>query len=319
MTKLVSHQSQRQSGRTLLELMISLVIGLIIIGALLIIYLSTGSAGRQSTSVSRMNEDAAISLSFLTSNLRMAGFSQPRVNASPAAATVDGKRLTSADRNFVGAGIRGCDNGFANVSDAATLADLTCATVAGSSAFAIRFEGQTNGLLPELRNTLLVGTNATDCLAQGVAANTASSLTGSSNFALVESRYFVRVSPSSGTNELFCAGNGNAFKPPQPLVQFVDELRVRYGVAASAGDREVSTYLTAAGVDALGGTVDDNWARVISVDVCIVMRSEGRDEAGSGNYLNCDNVSTASAGGFLRRSYRTLVTLRNQSTFARTL
>jgi len=309
----VSHPAaRRQSGRTLVELMVSVTIGLMLIGALLAIYRSTGATARQSVTVSRMNEDAALALSLLSSSLRMAGFSLPRENMPPATATMDGQAVATPDRHFIGAGIRGCDQGFANAGSADAFADRACASRGASAAFSVRFEGQTDGLAPELRNTLLSDGQATDCLVNGVDATADSAWRPGLHYTLVESRYFVQVGASSGTPELYCAGNGGAGSP-QPLVQYVEELRISYGVGATPADSQVARYLTAAQVDALGGSVDERWSRVISVDLCIVMRSEGKNEAGAGPYLDCTHTPKPSPGGFLRRAYRTTVTLRNRA------
>jgi Tfp pilus assembly protein PilW len=131
----------RQQGRTLLELLISITIGLVILGALIAIYLSTHSSSRQSAAVSRMNEDASIALNLLGTQLRMAGFSPPRIHMTPGAALVDGVLVSVPDRNFVGAGIRGCDHGFvSHTTD--DFENLACAGgTSGAAAFAIRFEG----------------------------------------------------------------------------------------------------------------------------------------------------------------------------------
>jgi len=51
---------RRQHGRTLLELMIAITIGLVILLALGTVYLGTTRTSKQTTSVSRMSEDAAI-------------------------------------------------------------------------------------------------------------------------------------------------------------------------------------------------------------------------------------------------------------------
>lgn len=303
----------RQSGRTLIELMIAISLGLLILGAMLIVYLTTSSTSRQSTAVTRMNEDAAIALHYIGSSLRMAAFSFPRVNAPANAAMADGVKVTATERNFQGAGIRGCDNGF--VAQSTTAFDaLTCATTPGSAAFAVRFEG-------DIRNTSPSGTNATDCQNRAVTGVTASDLDPSVNYTLIESRFFLQTSSASGTSELYCSGNGTgtmgtgAFSA-QPLMQYVERMTVEYGIAEDALGRDVVRYVSAAAVDGLAGSVNDRWKRVVNVKVCIQMRSESPDQAGTGQYLDCAGAAQSSAGGLLRRAYSTVFTLRNRSGMA---
>ena len=78
---------RRQHGRTLLELMIAIAIGLVILLALGTVYLGTTRTNRQAGSVSRMSEDAAIAFSIMGSSLRMAGYSTPRALVLPGGGT----------------------------------------------------------------------------------------------------------------------------------------------------------------------------------------------------------------------------------------
>ena len=78
MTKVGTRRALRsrsvQAGRTLVELMISLVIGLVIVGAIMAIYLSTAGTSKQSNAVTRMSEDAAIAIAAAAAAARGANF-----------------------------------------------------------------------------------------------------------------------------------------------------------------------------------------------------------------------------------------------------
>lgn len=295
----------RQRGRTIVELMVALTIGLVVLGALLLVYLSSSSSSRQTQTVDRMNEDGAVALHFLSSQLRLAGFSYPRVNAPPVSATFNGVQIQLPDRYFVGAGIRGCDKGFANTGVA--FADLECANGGtGSAAVALRFEGDAYNTVPTSSGV------ATDCLGQSV-PNVSAATGGGVNYRLVESRFWSRTSSGIGRPELACGGNGLAFSP-QPLVQWVESVVLRYGIAQEGSAQAVVRFVDAATIDALGGSVDANWSRVVSVQLCVLVRSEERDNAG-GNYVGCDGQTAASTDGYTRRAYRTVVAVRNRSGF----
>lgn len=306
----------RMRGRTLIELMIAITIGIVILGALIAVYLATSTSGRQATAVSRMNEDAAIAFSLINSQLRMAGFSIPRKGVPPGGAMVDGVLISQPDRNFIGAGIRACDHGF--TSSTVSFSSLECATgTTGGAAFSVRFEAAEPAGTDTFK--FLLPANL-DCLSQPV-AGAAELTTGALgvSYPLVESRFSVGTSASSGTSDLSCAGNGNAFVN-QPIVQNVADMRLRFGIAADGASSKVEQYLnTAAEVDALGGSADQNWSRVVTVRLCLLMRSESASPADVGtSYIDCDGTTATASDGFIRRSYIQTVAVRNRGGFAAT-
>lgn len=303
---------QPQAGRTLLELMIAITIGLIILLALSTIYLGSTSTSRQSTTISRMSEDAAIAFNLVGGTLRAGGSSPPRVLVLPGGAIIGSAMVEAPDRNFTGASVRGCDHGFTAASAKGPFESLACA--AGGSepaAVAIRFEG-------DEWNTIPVSGKPSDCLQNAVQSQVDSAIDPALQYTLVDSRFFI-TSSANGTPELKCAGNGGtgaAVFNPEPLLEFIEDVQLRYGVAGDGVSRDVRQYATAAEVDALGGgSVDANWSRVVNIRVCMVMRSQARDQAGSGSYIDCDGTSVASADGFARRSFTSVYALRNRSGF----
>ena len=293
-----------QTGVSLIELMVSITIGVVILGAILAVFSATSATAKQSETATRMSEDAAVAMNYMAGYIRMAGYSVPRVNASANTATVGTATLTVTDSNFSGAGVRGCDIGFSNAAATPTTS-LTCKTLGtDTSAISVRFEGDTY-------NTSPAGALPSDCLNQSVAASTASDY-NSDLYSLVETRFFVKTGSNSGVPELFCAGNGSSTFVPQPVMQYVESLALTYGVADDGSSRLVTSYLTATGVDSLPGTVDQRWSRVVSVKICLVMRSEMRDQNTAGSFINCAGTAVASTDQFLRRSFRSVVTLRNR-------
>ena len=303
----------RQRGRTLLELMISISIGLVVIGAVFVVYLGTTASSRQSSANNRISEDAAIAMAILGNNLRMAGYSPPRALFSPGSALVDGVKAVVPDRHYVGPAIRGCDFGFSSAANVAF--DLiTCnpSSSPGPAAFVVRYEGDSF-------NTIPISGNPSDCLTNGITANTVSTYDGTS-YKLVESRFSVDTSASNGTPELYCAGSGGAAPfTRQPLMQFVENMAISYGIAEDNLGGNVVRYVSQTQLDAITpGTTDSLWARVVSVKLCLVLRSETRDQNGGGNYIDCAGNSVASPNGFIRRSFTSVFALRNRADFSST-
>jgi type IV pilus assembly protein PilW len=296
----------RQGGRTLIEVMISITIGLAVMGAIIAVYTGTTSTSRQADSAQRMSQDAAIALNFMASYVRMAGFSFPQANMATSTAAVGSATVEVTDRNFSGAPVRGCDNGFSNPTVSATTS-LTCGTSAGPDSLVVRFEADTS-------NTFPTGSPAlpTDCLSQALNPNTVSDFDPTITYTLAEARFYLRTGTASGTRDLYCGGNGTSTFVAQPIVQYVDDLVFTYGIASDVSNHDVVQYVSSATIDAFGGAMNDNWKRVVSVKICMVMRSESADQAGPGSYVNCAGSVVASPDNYLRRAFTTVVTLRNR-------
>ena len=296
-----------QLGVGLIELMISITIGLAILIAILAVYTTTNATSKQSESTTRMSEDATVAMNYLAGYVRMAGFSFPRANAP----------IGIKDTNFSGSGVRGCDNGFDNPT-ASEVTDLICKAGTGNSSIAIRFEGDLSNTIPVEKKVAGVVTEfPSDCLNNGVSTdNTESAYKKTLKYTLIQSRFFVATGASSGAAELYCAGNGGAVAfAAQPIMQYVERLVLTYGIAENETSQSVVRYVNAQTIDALGGNVDQNWSRVISVRMCLVMRSElpSQGVTGAAVYRDCSGASVTPTDNFIRRAFQTVVTIRNRA------
>ena len=114
-----------QAGLTLIELMVSIAIGLVISLAAALTYLNTADAGRVAEATGRMNEDAQAALIMLTQQLRMAGSNPIQPDRAP------NSRQNPLTNPFA---FRGCDSTFSNVTTAtSTSARLPTVTLTWSS------------------------------------------------------------------------------------------------------------------------------------------------------------------------------------------
>ncbi len=307
-------------GLTLIELMVSMVIGLILMIAVVATYLGASGAGRASEAQGRMNEDAQAALGILAQQLRMAGDNPKRSNYQSA-----------APRNPVyGAGtyaVRGCDGKFSDITTAASIQALTCAAGGGTAAdsIAISYEA-------DVFNTVATsGGNATDCLGNALAVVTAApqpqvwlgAVVGPPvvpiTYTVADNRFYIATSNAIKSPSLYCKGSGNA--NPQPLVENVEDLQLTYGIAKSAATKpDVAGYLDAAGIVAnaeLSLLADDvRWSKVITARICVVMRSDVPvvTDAVSAQYIKCNGEKETSPPDLrLRRAYSTTVVLRNRA------
>lgn len=288
---------QSQYGLSLVELMVSLVIGLMVVGAVLIGFLNTKSSNALQGAYADMNESAQIGLTIISRDLLAAGYSLP--TGVPTSGSGD-----QFSRNYSGWPLLGCSRGFVTGKEKATTA-LTAADCNVSGAISpsidIRYEADTVNTVPDGSGV------PTDCLGNGLA------LAGS--YYLASNRYYLATTAGSSRSELHCASNQGS--DGQPLVENVEALRFWYGEADAANTRQVVRYVEA-DTDLTNKVTD--WGRIVSVKICLLMRSAEQvrsSEEGSLTYLDCDSQTRTNASGdrYARRAYFSTVTLRNRMTF----
>lgn len=283
----------KSKGISLIELMISLVIGLVVVGAVIVSIIGSSSAGRYQSAFAQMNEDAQIALSILRRDLEMAGYSQPTALAPD---PLDLTKMiftfgTMAGNN--GRWVFGCDKGF--VSTIAAVGALACNPNTSPDNFMIEVAYEADA-----RNTVVAVGFASNCLGNSVGAGPI----------LAINRYFVSTT-LSGRPELRCSSNGQT----QPLVENIEIMKIWYGFAVTNTSTQVVRYVTAASIGAT------QWDQVVSVRICLLVRSAepvliaGEDDQGTTlltQYLDCDAATQTTADRRLRRAYFATAALRTK-------
>lgn len=308
-----------QSGASLIEIMLSLAIGLVVVGAVLVSYLGSGQTGKFQNAYSQMNEDAQLALNILSREIQMAGYVNP-TSVVVATQTLSGSYTDQA--------IGGCDTGFTAAAPIAVVPTAWNATtgaptatnaaavnracaVAGNVALELGYEADTQNTVAS------AGGFPTDCLGNSLQFVLVTPTAVFPPFYPVRNRYYIANNAASGLPELYCRSNAvtaaGVSIAGQPIIENVQSMRVWYGMTgdesavAPPRPRRIVRYVNAA-------TVAGNWDRVVAVRVCLVLRSSERvvssDEATS--YRDCDNVVTNIADGFLRRSYFTTASIRSR-------
>lgn len=272
---------RRQAGFSLIELMISITIGLVVIGAVFAAYLGSGVAGRNSQALSQVNEDANIALNVLRSHLMLAGFSQP-------AAVVNGGEFTPA---YTGVGLVGCE--------AATFADssldigaLTCNAAAVNTADSVAVAYQTDASMAPVNGS----GEPLNCQGNGI--------TVAGGIFVSVARFYLAV-PSGGTQKsLYCRGSGLA--AGQALVDNVVDLQITYGVASDPvqnANRRVLYYAPASSLTAT------TFAKVAAIKLCIVVASATDVMDAATPYQGCDPFAGATTPATSdRRLYKAFTT-----------
>ncbi|MCX5542371.1 PilW family protein [Paraburkholderia sp. CNPSo 3076] len=262
MNKRLAHVRQ-QDGHTLLELTIAVALGLVVTLGALSAYRTQRQAYAHANDAARIHEAGMNSLMLIGEQIQMAGFV-----------------AADARSTLAGPAIFGCAAGRPIGTDGA----LTCEPLPSrSDGLAVRYQGDgvstwaaTNG-------------QATDCLGQGVGVGSVE----------IVNRYHAKGREGTSESELYCAGSGKPGKPgtPQPLVEGVERLRLRYWTAGAAQAVEASALAR------------DQWASVVAVDLCVLVR--GAAFARRMRYVDCDGVQAFGADGRARQAFWRHIVLRN--------
>jgi type IV pilus assembly protein PilW len=299
-----------QRGISLIELLVSLVIGLVVIGVTFANYLNSGSGHNSSAALSQISEDASVALNLIRKQVALAGYSTPyQINTT-----------TGLERTYKGQAIFGCNQTFDDTKKA-TIGDLTCtaATADTPDSIAVAYQADTE-------NSILTAAGTPrDCVGTGLAQTATSGAIPA--YYLSESRLYVN------DNTLMCQGNGQGSAPiaggvnltgaPMPLVDNIVDMRILYGLSKTesidplhsgtptdVAGRTPQQYVDAASVTA--------WNNVVAVRVCIVVRSESEVMDVATPYYGCDAVdattpaATTPTDRRLYRAFSTTIMVQNR-------
>jgi type IV pilus assembly protein PilW len=332
---LSSRRMRSHSGFSLVELMVSLAIGLVIMVAVMSAYIGSAGAGRMAEAQSRMNEDGQAALSILSQHIRMSGNNPDQPNRvddlNPALSSLRNPVYgatslvlagTATTSNF---SLRGCDGTFSNITSTTSIDTLNCVpggTTTVPDSIAVSYEA-------DRFNTIPSAGIATDCLGTKLPVVTATVPTIVANtktmadvtYTVADNRFYIGTSGVIVAPSLYCRGNGGA--APQPLVENIESMQLNYGTLSTASTSTTATvagYLHATEVltDAnLALLADDaaRWAKVVTVRICVLVRSEAMvaPDAASAQYLDCQGLLVTNPPDLrLRRAYTTTVVLRNR-------
>ena len=316
-------------GFSLIELMVSMAIGLMIAAAAFSAYLGAASASKAAEAQGRMNEDAQAALTILTQQLRMAGGNpnQPtRTDLSrrnPVYLPYDPLTFeVLAPVTFVPSAfsLRGCDGKFSNIATATSLDDLNCAAGANAlpDSVAVSYEADVFNSIPTAAKV------PTDCLGvrlNKISATSIEAFPVSTDYYVANNLFYIGTAQSIASPSLYCKGNGVA-STAQALVENIEDMQFTYGAvkASDAATAGVAGYLTADQVRTqvnMAGLANDaeRWAKIITVRICVLVRSEVpvATDSASARYLKCDGtLETTPADLRLRRAYHAVVVLRNR-------
>ncbi|MDO9240573.1 MAG: prepilin-type N-terminal cleavage/methylation domain-containing protein, partial [Methylicorpusculum sp.] len=132
----------KQSGMTLVEIMISLLIGAILLGGVLQIFISTKQTYRMQEGLSRLQENARFAMEFLTFDIRMAGY-----QGCPSINTLSPKIIAEPAPTFLVGGQFMAVNGANDVAENWSTAACANQCIAGTDTIAIMLGENCGGQL----------------------------------------------------------------------------------------------------------------------------------------------------------------------------
>lgn len=288
MQKLQPRRNQRGMG--LVELMISMVIGLILLGTLTYFYLGSRQISRTHDDLSRMEESGRNAMEIIGKAVRQAGF---RLNISTA--------LYVNPANNIGA-IFGTDGG--GTGTATDPSDTL--TIRHDPSWIAHATNPIKGFEPNCAGAAGIGSN-----------NDADTTTGviPPNTAVVE--YVFSIDAARG---LLCGtvAGGAAGAGGGVVVDNIERMQITYGLRDATG--AITIYLPA-GAAGVAATVPPTsvataaqFAQVAAVRVSLLVRGPSNGITANNSQTYTFNGETVtSTDGFLRQVYTSTFTVRNQA------
>jgi type IV pilus assembly protein PilW len=319
----------RQAGRTLIELVIAIAIGVVVLAGVGALFLSSRGVARVVQQAGSAEDTARIVMAAIGEAIKAAGYGE----------IVGSDYLAGEQTLFEGPTVRGCTG--SRLADAfnSVAPDYGCIGSAPGDQVLVRFQGR-YALVP-MDTAHVASTALPDCLGASNAMQDVPVKAGAPRAGAGIQRRIVQsaFSLDAGGTVLRCQGNGNPGSPA-PIANDVIDLRAFYrfddaGFALAIGsDRNYApiggSVRDAAWINAVAVTSPaDPWRHVVAVVLCITVatREQGTslrstdpaatrcpqtaEEATAGATL-----SGNASDGRLRRTFIDTFTIRAQATGA---
>ncbi len=329
-----------QRGLTLVELMVALVMGLVLLGGVVTVFVANKETYRVQDALARIQENGRFSLSLLTRELRTSGLmgcstlkplSKPRNTVRDGSLFPAGSRFADYERPV---------DGFEAISTSTwsppldpQFAGLTPQPAGGNDVLLVRVvdgneervasHGATTApLVVQGASRLQVNDLAivSDC--QGAAVF---QVTGVSGSTITHGVDLGKQYPSAATvaevqeirNTAYYVAPSNVSAEPalwrwdginaaQEMAEGIERMQVRFGVDIN-GDQAVDQYDTANQVETA-----NNWGNVISVRISFVVRSPDQNVTDGAQTYVLDGTPQTAADSRLRQVFTTTIAVRNR-------
>lgn len=325
------YQRKLQKGLSLIELMISMVIGLIIVGAVIQAFLSSNQTYRIQEAQARVQEDGRAAMHFLTRDIRMADFWGCLPERSAISSWLDelSSEYNPAIHDFdTTGGINGSDNTGLNGSDSITLKGALGNGLGleppGMPTQSASLHVQQNSGLVENQVVLV-----SDCEAGDIFQITNDPSTGGgSDDTVIHNKGTVSAGPGNkGDNphklsksydtdaQIFALqtitysigadtdGEPVLLRDGQELVQNIENMQILYGEDLD-GDLSADSYLPADDVT--------DMEEVVSIRIMLSIRSTDDNLTSNAQSYNYNGSSVTSSDNRIRHTFTSTITVRNR-------
>jgi type IV pilus assembly protein PilW len=303
---------EANSGFSLIELLVSVVIGLLLAVAGSAAYLYSKQAYNSVSETSEMEQNGRFALTLLTRYVQSAGF----VMLNPGSIAIQGAE---------GIKLTGCNFGIVNGQTPSAASDLNCRTAIPSGerpSESISMFFDTDA--PNNTGALFQGFDCIGNNSVGVAQINENG--GTFTRYPIRSNFFVAQTTATTANgsvsmgQLSCLADAT---PPtggavsfqvQPLIPGVEQLAVNYllpytPTVAGEFPKLAQTALTADAVSAAA-----RWGEVMAVELCVLTKSVQPSGSDSGTqYTDCYGTVITTTRNESFRTFRTTVNLRNRT------
>lgn len=298
-------------GFTIVEIMVSLTIGLVITWAVASLFSATHLTFKTQDNSARSLESGRAAINMLAQHIRQAGFfemtSNSKVGSFSAFLTLEQPSLLSVN------GIQGCEAKKFNygASGWPCVAAGDASDVSDSIVIAYQVQPTTNASNTQVTNLLLpVAGNPSvgrDCLGGDPTSAPVANLKG-----IVAINYFYIDKAKS---RLMCRGNSST--TALSIADGVEDLQIQYGV-------NPDTQLSTSTVSYVAASAVTNWSQVVSVRLCVQTLSKlSANSKTGGSSVDYSTLtgkdcrgrdwSSTYSDGALRKAYWTTITVRNQN------
>lgn len=291
----IVHLRNSQRGRTLIELMVAIALGLLILLGVGSLYVASNQSTRSAAGRASAENVGQVALSLVGDAVRRAGFTELATAASAGSGGPEDRRAGLA---YQGPMLRGCSRAPFTSNNP----NLACGTAAAGEPDALAVWYQADNALGASQAAGVVA----DCVGNVpgfTAVNVAPGFAGTLRVA--QNVFYVDTT----TDTLMCrGGTTNAPGAATPLLNGVEDFKVFYGfdgasysAPAVAANPAPLSVRTAAEMATLANPTANltAWDFVVSVTVCVLVRTDEASVSVDGSaavYRPCPQTSREAAG-----------------------
>jgi type IV pilus assembly protein PilW len=300
-------QAAAQKGYTLVELMVSLAVGVMVMGAAAAAYLSISESQRSLTEKSYAAESARFAMETLGREIQNSGFYPVNevTPLTPQSALPIGSFATAAESNpatspkHLRSPVFGCSSKKIDATKTTSVCVAHTSSSPAVDADTLVASYYTDDDFGKDRG------NNTDCARATPAAVAGSNV----KLFFISNSYTltpVTLKLEGNTIKTFglaCAGSASPINNYVPLITGIEQLRLSYLVQGE----------TTAQFKSANSVLANEWSKVIAVKVCLVARSlqNVRLQASSYSFKDCADATQTFATGIERKRYTQIFAVKN--------